>query len=495
MKVKLRSQSVNNGSELLPYLVSSGHRVAIDELTAQLNPSTGPVTRIVSYFGADGQLHVCSGHAEQYDLNHVLARLLGVPSLDTGVGTNVHGGGKGFLLSDMFLSSLGEAVERIVGTLCHLSGLESHRCATSRELSGEGVRHLTPEQTPLFAPEQRDMYSPDGLYEPFTEDTPVAWTSGRSLLDGESVLVPAQLVDFWHLLEQGESAIGYSQSGGLSCHVSMQDAIYHAITEVIERDAINLRWYAGIPPIRVELDGGFEKTRTGARLVQDLDRWPVPTQVYYHNLDLHEVPVFTAIRVEPYFNEFSYFAGGGADLCPHRLLIKTLGEFGQSERMLRMGMLAPDKPLGSNLKRMFSVRPDAELDEFDLFYKVVGYYGHVRNRDKLDWYLTGKQTIKFSELCERAGVDVLKLSVGEKLERLLQVLARDEIEPIAFDLTPPQWRELKLVKVFIPQLCAPFLPSLPLLGHPRFRTARKLAGLSNEDLSFAQLTKDPLPYP
>lgn len=495
MKMKLRSRSVNSGTELLPYLVSSRHRIAIEELMAQLNPTTGPITRVVSYFGADGQLHVSSGHSEQFDLNHVLSRLLAMPSLDTGVGTSVHGGGKGFSLSDMFLSSLGEGVERIVGSLCHLSDSTDHRLATSRELNREGVRHLTPDQIPLFAPEQRDMYVPDGLYRRFTEDTPVAWVAGKSLLDGNSVLVPAQLVDFWYVFMRGEHAIGYSQSGGLSCHVSMQDAIYHAITEVIERDAVNLRWYAGIPPIRVELDGGFEDSKECTRLVEDLGRWPVPTQVYYHNVDLHEVPVFTAIRVEPYFNEFSYYAGGGADLCPYRLLIKTLGEFGQSERMLRMGLLAPDKPLGYNLRRMFSVRPDAGLDEFDLFYKVVGYYGHLQNRDKINWYLNGQEWVKYSELCKRAGPDILSASVSDKLDRLLQILARNGIETIVLDLTPSQWRELKLVKVFIPQLCAPFLPSQPLLGHPRFRTARRLAGVSNEDLSYAQLVKDPLPYP
>ena len=495
MKMKPRSRNVNNGTELLPYLVDSRRRIAIDELMAQLNPKSGPITRVVSYFGADGQLHVCSGHAEQYDLNHVLSRLLAMPSLDTGVGTSVHGGGKGFRLSDMFLSSLGEGVERVVGSLCHLYSMKGHRLATSRELNREGVRHLTPDQIWLFAPEQSDMYSPEGLYKPFTEDTPVAWAMGKNLLDGGTVSVPAQLVDFWHLFTLGENAIGYSQSGGLSCHVSMQDAVYHAITEVIERDAVNLRWYARIPPIRVELDGGFEKSKECVRLVEDLGRWPISTQLYYHNVDLHEVPVFTAIRTEPYFNEFSYYAGGGADLCPYRLLIKTLGEFGQSERMLRMGMLGPDKPLGHSLRRMFNVRPDAELDEFDLFYKVVGYYGHVQNRGKLDWYLNGQECVKFSTLCERAGADIADLSVGDKLDRLLEILAREKIEPIVFDLTPPQWRELKLVKVFIPQLCAPFLPSQPLLGHPRFRIARRLVGISDEDLSFAQLVKDPLPYP
>ena len=163
--------------------------------------------------------------------------------------------------------------------------------------------------------------------------------------------------------------------------------------------------------------------------------------------------------------------------------------------MLRMGMLAPEKPLGYNLRKMFSVRPEAELDEFDLFYKVVGYYGHLQNRDKLDWYLNGQESVKFSELCERAGADMISLSVSDKLDRLLQVLARNKMEPIMFDLTPSQWRELKLVKVFIPQLCAPFLPSQPLLGHPRFQIARRLAGISDKDVSFAQLVKDPLPYP
>ena len=495
MKMKLRSRSVNNGTELLPYLVSSRRRIAIGELMAQLNPTTGPITRVVSYFGADGQLHVSSGHSEQYDLNHVLSRLLAMPSLDTGVGTSVHGGGKGFRLSDMFLSSLGEGVERVVGSLRHLSTSADYRLTTSRELSRGGVRHLTPDQISLFAPEQRDMYTPGGLYQRFTEDTPVAWAAGKSLLDGDSVLVPAQLVDFWYVFTRGEHAIGYSQSGGLSCHVSLQDAIYHAVTEVIERDAVNLRWYAGIPPIRVELDGGFEDSKECTRLVEDLSRWPVPTHLYYHNVDLHEVPVFTAIRVEPYFNEFSYYAGGGADLCPHRLLVKTLGEFGQSERMLRMGMLAPEKPLGYNLRKMFSVRPEAELDEFDLFYKVVGYYGHLQNRDKLDWYLNGQESLKFSELCERAGADMTSLSVDDKLDRLLQILARNKMEPIMFDMTPSQWRELKLVKVFIPQLCAPFLPSQPLLGHPRFQIARRPSGMSDKDVSFAQLVKDPLPYP
>ena len=90
---------------------------------------------------------------------------------------------------------------------------------------------------------------------------------------------------------------------------------------------------------------------------------------------------------------------------------------------------------------------------------------------------------------------MLSAAVSDKLDRLLQILARNRIEAILFDLTPPQWRELKLVKVFIPQLCAPFLPSQPLLGHPRFRIARRLAGVSDEDLSYTQLVKDPLPYP
>ena len=122
--MKLRSNHVNTGSELYPYMIEAGHREAIDELVSHLDSLNGPVRRVLSYFGIDSQFHVSSGHVDQFDLNHVLARLAGSPSMETGVGTSVQGGGKGYSLSDMFLSSLGEAVERLVASVRYFANFE-----------------------------------------------------------------------------------------------------------------------------------------------------------------------------------------------------------------------------------------------------------------------------------------------------------------------------------------------------------------------------------
>ena len=417
------------------------------------------------------------------------------PSLDTGVSKTIHGGGKGYSLSDVFLSTMGEGVERMVASLRYFANEEHYRFGTSRDLSKSGVRHLGPSDISLFAPEQIDMYVPNGSFRPFTEDTTLAWIRGRSLITGEQIYVPAQLVEFFYLYKESETHIGYSQSGGLSCHISMEDAVYHGLTEVIERDAVNLRWYTGVAPVKVDIDSGFERNIECSRLIKDLREGPVETRIYYHNIDLLEVPVFTAVRIEPYYREFSYVPGGGADMCPVRSLIKTVSEFGQSERALKMALLSPEKGFARSVKKLFSVRHDAKMDEFDLFYKVVGYYGDWRNRGKLDWYLNGEESVRFSTLVDRADPDIGSSSTPDKLARLVEVLRRNAIEPIVFDMSPPEWKSLSIVKVFVPQLCSSLLPSKPVLGHPRFREARQIAGLSADLVRFDELTRDPLPYP
>jgi ribosomal protein S12 methylthiotransferase accessory factor len=68
-------------------------------------------------------------------------------------------------------------------------------------------------------------------------------------------------------------------------------------------------------------------------------------------------------------------------------------------------------------------------------------------------------------------------------------------DPIVFDFTPPQFSKLKIMKVFMPELSQPFLPSIPMLGHPRFRDGRRLMGLSDREVPADELVLDPLPYP
>ncbi|MEJ3748447.1 YcaO-like family protein [Actinomycetes bacterium KLBMP 9797] len=496
----MRSIHVNTGREALPYLAGPRQRAAIDDLLSCYSPLMGPTRRAGTYLGSTGPFHIFPGHADFLDLDHYLSRVFGMPSLDTGVQKNLFGGGKGYGLPDMFLSSLGETVERVAGALAMVDS-SRYAVTTARDLRRRHLTCLGQDEVWLFAP---DQYGQPGFqYEPFTDTTTLTWIRGNRLVAGDEVWVPAQLVDLLHPSHPDEVPIGYSVTGGLSCHVSTEDALFHAITEVLERDAMNLRWYAGVAPERLEVDVTPRLSRTRT-LLDELAHLPGAVHTYHHNADFFEVPTLTTVGVSPWLTHYSYAAGGGADTSTERCLLKSLGEYGQSSVTLRFGLMSPDRRVGEAVARIFDMTADADLQKIELFFQLLGYYGHVENHGKLQWYLHGGATIQLSELRGRTDTTGVlgddHAPAAAKLPHLVRLLHGRGIDPIVFDFTPPGLASLRVVKVYMPEFTMPFLPSRPVLGHPRFAEARRMLGAADapppSGVSFVDgLVRDPLPYP
>lgn len=55
------------------------------------------------------------GSATAMSLDHTLQRMIGLPALPAELDRDIYGGGKGLTLEDSVLSSLGEAIERMIG--------------------------------------------------------------------------------------------------------------------------------------------------------------------------------------------------------------------------------------------------------------------------------------------------------------------------------------------------------------------------------------------
>jgi ribosomal protein S12 methylthiotransferase accessory factor len=285
----------------------------------------------------------------------------------------------------------------------------------------------------------------------------------------------------------GENLIGYSASGGLSSHTSRTEAIYHGITELIERDAVNLRWYCGLPPEHLVLDEPIRDPHV-RKLHEQAARLPGELDYYSHIVDIPEVPVLTAMKVDPWLTRCSYYSGGGADLDIDRTIHKTVNEFGQSQRTIQLSLMAPDRIFSRGVMRMFDIGPDEPLSKITVFFKVIAYYGHRQNAAKLDWYLhANNKPLLYSEMP--------RVPNENKYDVLLDVLRAHNLDPIVFDMTPPGLNTLNIVKVFMPELTQPFLQSKPILGHPRFRHARSLLGIDDQELGYDELVTDPLPYP
>lgn len=484
----LTSRYIGPGHEGLRTYLDPQEHDALCDLLSVYSPLSGPVRKVVTYFGSSGTLPVNVGHSEYYDLDYVLQRITGISSLDTGARRSLFAGGKGADLYSMFVSSLAETVERILGSLYFFEHGEDHLFGTVRQLRRRGINCLGPEDIDLFADEQYD--EPGFLYERFTEDSLLGWVCGHRMLSGDEVWVPAQLVELVYSIRDDESLIGYSVSGGLASHVSREHVLFHGVTELIERDAANLRWYCRVPPLKIVLDRPSALPSLN-RMLDVQRRLPGEVDFYLHSIDVPEVPVVTAMEVDGWLNRYAYYSGGGADVDIDTALLKSLTEFGQSERTIRLALAAPERGLAYAVRRMFDIGADDPISKINVFFKVIAYYGYRQNAPRLDWYLQGGDEVPMSSL-----PPFIRESIDVKLKNLVeQVLRPRGMDPIVFDFTPKQMQQLKLLKVFMPELTQPFLQSAPMFGHSRFRTTAQTLGARSTPMAYEEINKEPLPYP
>lgn len=469
-----------------PPFVDSQDWRALLEMLALVSPETGPILRVSSFIGAgEAAGGAYAGHAELYDLDGLLRDTYGQPSMEPGVNDTLFGGGKGANLTGALLSTVGEAAERAVAALVGCSPYlpDGRIIGSYRNMLADGLPALAPGSCTMFSEEQ--YRQPGFLYEPFTEDAVVQWVRGHRLVSGESVFVPAQLVDMVHIYDQNEQIIGYPVSGGLSCHTSKAAAIYHGLTEVIERDAINLSWYTDEPPRRVRIDDSVRDIL--GLFVDRLQLDHSRSCILYHPSDVCSVPTISVVGIQSWLSRRRYCAGGGADVVAATSLRKAAAEFGQTRATLSQSIIAPGSAVGISVKEMFDWSPGRPLAEMTLFFQAIGYYGLKENEEDLLPFITGPE-VDWADVLERSSTLEHSSSVDERLELLLSELGSSGIDPIILDYSHPSWSHLAIVKVFVPELTTPFLQSRPMLGHPR------LSGL-RDAIATTGGRALPLPYP
>lgn len=409
-------------------------------------------------------------------------------ALKVGLDREIYGGGKGLVLSDSVASSLGEAVERMLGAFSSLDPALTRGSitATAQQMRDRGLTIVAPEDFEVFTPEQSDA---DGFRcVPWTADTRLTWHRGTNLLTGADHWVPGQLVHLFYVPEGPEDRIGASSSGGLATHYDYEHALCHAMLEVVERDALNLAWFCKVPLTRIELDEPFRDPDI-TRFMASVERSGMHLDFYLHRLDMPDFFVVTASGVERGLDAHSYVSGGGVGVDIEDAIRSALAEVVQAERMVRSPSVAPRWELTGGFKRRFTVKRDARADEFTNFIQVVDYYGFAENQDRLDWFLRdpAMPRVRLSE-CRVP-------PYPSELEHILELYRRYGLTPIAFDFTPSTFEHIRLRKVFVPELAPAFPPNIPLLGHRRYRELRRDLGIDDSDWSLADMPVDPLPYP
>lgn len=163
----------------------------------------------------------------------------------TSVSTRLECGGRGDRLAKAYCCAIGEAVERYALSIGAGSALSKGRV---RDFAGSGPQldeitffldtQYETESFPFRKPEAEDVFE---------------WVPGRDFATGEVSYMPASLVFMPYQRKGAEPALTYQISPGTSCHVSWECAVFHAICELLERDAFTLFWEAGCPGSRISV--------------------------------------------------------------------------------------------------------------------------------------------------------------------------------------------------------------------------------------------------
>ena len=460
-------------------------RISYEEIESLHSPD-GFIRLLTTYFRPASGAHLHTAHGQYFDFDHIVSRVLGVAGLNSGYSSQVYGGGKGLDLPNAYISAMGEGIERVLGSFAFLQWGERLKYGTRKEMQAQGRTCLGTDDIPLFSDEQ--YADPHFMFERWDDNDFLGWIPGRRLYSGDEVWVPAQLVLFTYYRDPAEPLIGLAPSGGLACHVTRDQAIYHALDELIERDAVNLRWHSRVPLDEIVLDVPLRDRRL-QRAVDQLQNGIGAPKFYLQNMDFMEFPVITAVEFDRWLPEMSYNSGGGVGATPDAAMRSALGEYSQSERTLRICEQTDNWQFRASFERLFGIHADAKPYEFLRFVQAITFYGYPENARKADWYFDGGGEMKLSDLYE-----IVDRAVPDPVKRLHSSMKSHDIDPIMFDFSHPDFAQTEIWKSYIPELAQPYPPQNPALGHPRYQTVPVAAGFRSEPIGEDLLT-EPLPYP
>jgi len=433
---KFQMNDYKNYKEMMDYL---GYFNLIKKIDLVLSPSN--------------ELSLFIGNTQFTSIDYLLNHLLGKTSMSEDISTSVFAGGKGFSMYKAICSSFGEAFERFVGIFEYFEIKKDLIYGTYNDLIKMNKKVIHPKELQNFRLE--DFSSSEFLFDEFTEDTTISWVKGEYYFSGEEVYFPAILMLIYYKPSiKEEKRIGYSTSGGLTSHFTYEGGKKHGLTEILERNEINLTWYVNKKPKRIKIDK--VKSPKLKKFLPYIKENKI--QFYLHNQDQQDFYVVTSMSFDSDLTQYSFNTGGGIDSDIEDAILHSLEEYAQSINNTRKIVYAPKWITSMFSNFVLSVKPDDNPKNFKTFYQAVSYYGLKEHKDKLDWYIKDNEVVNLS--------DLVKVSNIKNIEDFLK---KNKINPIYFPYNiAKRFKNIYISKVYIPEYTPAFIAGQPMLGHEKY---------------------------
>lgn len=267
---------------------------------------------------------------------------------------------------------------------------------------------------------------------------------------------------------------------------SLEEAIFHAIMEVVERDSFLLTWYARLSLPRLDLSSANDKE---LQLMVDRLREVAGYDLHFYNSTMeHEIPSVWAVAKNRRSKGVNLICAAGANPDPVRAVKSAIYE-------LAGMMFRHDEKLEENrqkyeemLQDPFAVRT---MEDHGMLY------GLREAEERLNFLLDDHRPLR--TFAEEFNQPPANTDLKDDLQDILKRFRRLNLEVIVVDQTTPITKRngLFCVKVLIPGM-------LPMtFGHhltrvkglERVLRVPMQLGFKKMPLSFEQLNPYPHPFP
>jgi ribosomal protein S12 methylthiotransferase accessory factor len=423
-----------------------------------VDPVTGPIKTFTKYEPgpADPALH------------HWVTALAD-PAWDSFGRDTVFCGGNALSNEVAQTAALGEAVER--SSTCQVS-YDDLLVARHCDIADEAVDPLAWD---LFDP--RTRAAPGFPYAAPSRQVELSWVWGFSLTQGRPVRVPASRVFSPFRAVAPGDFFDAPIISGYSTHATIEEAIYGALMEVIERDAFMIAWANQLRPPRLAIDPATSG-EVGKYLAAFAARG-IEVRCVLVDLDLGAHAVIAIARSDQPGDPSSVVAAA-ADMDVEAACRKALKELSANRLSVRHEMVSA----GDSLPL-----PDPQLVIDERAHGLL--YARPDMASCLDIWWNSDNCVPLPRTSQQAGIT-------SRLKDCIEVLMRAELEVTVVDLTAPAMESLGLrtVKVLVPGAYPMnFDGRFPHFGGKRMRTAPVTAGLRDTPIGPEDLCTIPHPFP
>jgi ribosomal protein S12 methylthiotransferase accessory factor len=340
---------------------------------------------------------------------------------------------------------------------------------------------INPESVGLH---EQNMYrNPHFPFKPFNPDVPMNWVWGFSFLQKRPILVPELLA--YYSLGEGEGFV-YETSNGCAIGGSLEEAIFHGILEVVERDSFLLTWYARLPLPRLDL---YSSNDHELELMVERLREVAGYDVYFYNSTMENgIPSVWGIAKNRGSKGLNLICAGGANPDPVKAIKSALFE-------LAGMMYRHDEKLAQNRSKYVRMLENPFAVETMEDHGML--YGLQEAEERLNFLLN--ETRPMRTFAEEFKPQSKYLDLKDDVEELLERFRRLNLDVIVVDQTTPETKRngLFCVKVLIPGM----LPMtfghhlIRVRGLHRVLNVPMKLGFTKQPLTYEKLNPYPHPFP